>query len=123
MQTVLQSGNISDISPFYSDWFLGDFIKNNELFNTNGTSDFRIKWSKRDKGFVSEPKNYENEEDIKDETTICILIYGKAIIRIDNQEYEWTKEGDYLAFRPNITHSTEYLEDSLCLTIRFLNVI
>ncbi|MBU1104384.1 hypothetical protein KJ664_00600 [Patescibacteria group bacterium] len=118
---MIKTGNISDINKKHKDWFLGTFVEE-ETFNTKGSNDFEVKWSKRKKGYFHPPK----EKIVANKTcqSMAICVYGKFLYSFIQdsdtyQEYILKKEGDFIYWTPDINHKVEAFEDSLILTIRW----
>ncbi len=118
---MIKYGKIKDLNSNNRGWFLGKFIENPE-FNTQKSKEFEAKWSDQKKGTIFPfKKELVNNPSCK---SMAILVRGKFKYRFlaessgfDEQTLE--NEGDYVYWSPDINHSTEALEDSLILTIRW----
>jgi hypothetical protein len=97
-------------------WFIGNFITKNKNFKSN---DFEVRWGNHFKG--------EKKQGIvanKSAKTLSILISGKFLLKFpkNNKEIVLSKVGDYSFWDSGIYHSSEALEDSIVLTIRWPSV-
>jgi hypothetical protein len=97
-------------------WFIGHFIIENKYFNNK---DFEVRWFNHKKG----DKKAEIVAN-KSAKTLSILIKGKFSIKFskDKKEIILSKSGDYVFWDSGIYHSSEALEDSTILTIRWPSI-
>jgi hypothetical protein len=99
-------------NPTRQGWFIGNFIDKSSVFNSN---EFEVKWGHHKKGSV---KKIPGETSSK---SVSILISGKFIIRFpDNgKEVLLSSTGDYVFWDASISHTSEALEESILITIRW----
>ncbi|MAG01747.1 signal peptidase I [Candidatus Pacearchaeota archaeon] len=97
-------------------WFIGHFMQEDSPFQSHN---FEVRWAVHSKGEVK-PTVAAN----KIAKTISVLIKGKMILKFpkDDEEIVLSKEGDYAFWDSNIYHTSEILEDSTVLTIRWPSI-
>jgi len=112
---MIKTGQLfSDTHPdLYNKWVLGGFVKDPD-FNTQG---FEVKFQTDVKGMCREPKPVLNP----DTTTLAILVDGHVRMNFEDEDLFLKERGDYIWWSPDEPHLFEYLEDSLVLTVRWLN--
>jgi len=113
----IKSGNLNNqVNSEHKGWFIGHFMEKDSIFHSD---DFEIRWAVHSKG---EKKSIVKANKIA--KTISILIKGKIILRFpkDNNEIVLSKEGDYVYWDKNIYHTSEIIEDSTVLTIRWPSI-
>lgn len=117
---ILQ-GNLDTLNnehPNRKGWFIGSFIEDNPLFQSN---EFEVKWAKHKKGYFKEGLKTEFET-----KTVTILITGKFQInfinKIDGVKKIITLEklGDYVAYDASkVDHTAEAIENSQLIVFRW----
>ena len=122
MWQSIEQGNINEINSEYKEWFIGDFVDPESFFNSTETKGFETKWSEKKKGDFYPIK--ERPVDNSTCKSMVVLISGKfrySFLNKDNtfKDYILAKQGDYVAWSPDILHEIEALEDSVTLTIRW----
>ncbi|HIH26378.1 signal peptidase I [Candidatus Woesearchaeota archaeon] len=109
-------GNFNEGNEKHRGWIIGHFIDEKSPFHSK---DFEIKWGRYKKGDskISIGKNLKSE-------TLTIMIHGR--LKIIFPEYKKTfildKEGDYLFFPKNISHSWVAEEDCMIIGIRWPSI-
>jgi hypothetical protein len=113
MKDVL-SGNL-DENKERRGWFIGHFI-DNPAFTSK---DFEVRWGVHPKG-EKKARVAAN----KTAKTMSILIKGKFTLKFpkDDKEIVMAKTGDFVFWDAKVYHSSEALEDSTVLTIRWPSV-
>lgn len=96
-------------------WFIGHFAQDKNLCSDH----FEIKWTTHPKGDIK-PTTAKN----KTAKTISILISGKFIVRYpqNNTNIILDQAGDYAYHAEGIYHTSEALEESTILTIRWPSI-
>jgi len=110
----IKSGNLDNQGDLEKrGWFIGHFMGKDSPFLSDN---FEIRWAVHPKG---EKKSTVAAQKIA--KTVSILIKGKMILIFpeDNKEVVLSKEGDYAFWDAKIYHTSEVLEDSTILTIRW----
>jgi len=113
------SGNLSEDEykgPEKRGWFIGHFIEKGSVFNSN---DFEVKWGNHRKGCGRSVPALNTSA-----KTISILIKGKLAIRFPekNKEIILSKIGDFSFHNAGIYHTSEALDDTVVITIRWPSV-
>lgn len=97
----------------YKDWVVGPFVKEEDFSSEN----FELKFQKGEKGLIRKPKKVLN----KKTKTLAIAVYGYIRMNFGNEDIYMQKEGDYIFWTPDSPHEFEFMEDSLVITLRWLN--
>ncbi len=98
-------------------WFLGHFISPSLGLKRN--FNVEVKWGIHKKG----EKKATTTMNLRS-TTLALLIRGKFSIHFPvlKQSVILEKEGDYVIFANNVLHSSESLDDSLIITVRWPSI-
>ncbi len=108
------TGNTKEAGADHRGWFVGNFMKPIPL----RTESVEIKWS--------EHKEYNKKETPGESgaSTLVVLMRGKEIIKFPatGQEVVLEKEGDFLLFRPNMPHNSEFFPNTLVMVIRWPSI-
>jgi len=113
-------------------WFVGpiqEWCERNDIpfdpgrFGLRNTEGIEIKWGIYKKGEVR-----PSWAPCSDRTAMSILIRGDLVFRFrnpgnhsDQEEVRLKKEGDYVIWREDVEHIWEMMEDSVILTLRWIN--
>ena len=106
------SGNVNDASKNTRGWFLGRFMPGEE--NPLRTPDLEVKWYTHAKGETRDQWAPGNPV-----RTLNILIRGRFVLLVPEQEVTLEKEGDFVLFGPGMPHSYRSAEESVVLTVRW----
>jgi hypothetical protein len=114
--TIIEGNVVEGGNPIDRGWFIGQFIEGNSVFNNDS---FEMKWTKHSKGKIRKvpAKNVKAK-------SMCILVEGNFVIRFPDEKSEkaMTRKGDFIFWGPEIYHTSEALEDSVVLTIRWPSI-
>lgn len=105
-------GNAVDASKDTRGWFLGYFMPGTD--NPLRTADVEVKWYTHAKGETRD--QWAPASQVK---TLNILIRGKFVLLLPDQEVPLEAEGDFVLFGPGVAHSFRSVEESLVLTVRW----
>jgi hypothetical protein len=100
-------------------WVIGHMIQDN---NPRHTSVFELKWGRHTKG-----EKYLDFVPSKEGVT-CISILIRGMMRLvfergtETQTVTLQTEGDFVLWQPDVCHNSEFLEDTLVLTIKWPSV-
>lgn len=109
---IMAQGNATDDAQTGNGWIIGFTLdKKSPLYS----EDIGIKWSVLEKGDRRESVHPE----IEGLHTLQILVRGKMKILIGGEEKIQENMGEYLYWNNNQSHTSEALEGSVCLTIRW----
>lgn len=116
--TLIINGNLEEqrkTHPEKKGWFIGHFLNPNSVFHNNN---FEVKWNTHPKG---KKKTVSSNKIAK---SIAILISGKFILKFpeENKEVILSKSGDYVFWNTKTPHTTEAIEESTILTIRWPSI-
>ncbi len=108
-------GNAIREGKEYKDWFFGQFMPESSHQHSR---DLEVKWGVHAKGEKCTSSHTPNEKI----TTMTILVRGKIQATFDGKTYSLENEGDYLLWSHNLPHTSEMLEDTTCITIRWPSI-
>ncbi|MBS3088772.1 hypothetical protein J4402_03245 [Candidatus Pacearchaeota archaeon] len=97
-------------------WFIGHMACPDSVFNNQN---FEVKWAVQSKGWKE--KGFGVCEKSK---TMCVLIEGKFLFDFPGSEEKviLSKRGDFVFWREGEIYSSETLEDSVLLVIRWPSI-
>ncbi len=114
-------GNASTLAANegYGYWVIGQMIQEN---NPRHTSLFELKWGRHLRG-EKYPDFVPSKEGVRG---ISILIHGRMRLMFkrgtETQTVILQTEGDFVLWQPDVSHNSEFLEDTLVLTIKWPSV-
>ncbi|MFH1398509.1 MAG: signal peptidase I [Candidatus Woesearchaeota archaeon] len=109
-------GKFAEVTPERRGWFLGHFVEKESRFHCD---DFEVKWGVHPRGWKKSAVGMNIRA-----KTISILISGnfKVIFPKGGKEVVLEKAGDFVFLAAMVHHSSEALEDSIVLTIRWPSI-
>jgi mannose-6-phosphate isomerase-like protein (cupin superfamily) len=105
-------GNVTEASAGNRGWFIGHFMPGED--NPLHSRAVELKWFTHPEGDVR--SEWSPEIPVR---TLNILIRGRFVIVLPDQEVALEREGDFVLFGPGVAHSYRSLEESLVLTVRW----
>jgi hypothetical protein len=93
-------------------WFIGHFI--NPLEDARYTEELEVKWAVHSEGDNRTQWAVNHEA-----TTLSILINGRFRLKFEDREIVLSHEGDYVLWRPGISHNWVAESDCTILTVRW----
>jgi hypothetical protein len=112
---IFEHGHFDGVSN--GGWVVGHFIAAERVRHS---ADVEVKWASHAPGPAG--KGWSN---CKTATTLSVLIRGRWRIEFKgapDDAVELNEPGDYVIFRPGISHRAFAVEDSLFLTVRWPSV-
>lgn len=116
MDKIINGNLNANVESKTRGWFIGHFMEKDSFFKNE---DFEVRWGVHPKG--------DKKSQIaanKTAKTLSILIKGKFALKFpkDNKEIILAKQGDFAFWDAKVFHTSEALEDSIILTIRWPSV-
>jgi len=110
------SGNTAESNPQQRGWMLGSFLDPNSPLHSDAVE---IKWGVFKKG---EDKTVAAANRVA--KSISILVKGRVNLLFPDHDtiIELKKEGDYAYWENNVFHTSQILEDSVVITIRWPSI-
>ncbi len=114
-------GNASTLAANegYGYWVIGHMIAAN---NSRHTDVFELKWGRHPRG-ETHPDLVPSKQGVM---CISILIHGRMRLMFkrgtETQTVILQTEGDFVLWQPDVSHNSEFLEDTLVLTIKWPSV-
>jgi hypothetical protein len=100
-------------------WVVGHMIEENNLRHTD---QFELKWGRHLRG-EKYPDFVPSKEGVRG---ISIMIYGRMRLVFkrgtETQTVTLQTEGDFVLWQPDVSHNSEFLDDTLVLTIKWPSV-
>lgn len=112
----IEAGNLNKSvseNPETRGWFIGQFIESPSSFKDN---DIEVKWGIHKKG-----EKLDKVRASKHSKTLSVLISGKTKISFpdQNKDFILSKQGDFVFWEAEVFHTSEIIEDSIFLVIRW----
>jgi len=112
----VETGNLNkkvSESPQTRGWFIGQFIEGPSSFKD---SDVEVKWGTHKKG-----EKLDKVRASKHSKTLSVLISGKTKISFpdQNKDFILSEQGDFVLWEAGIFHTSEIIEDSVFLVVRW----
>lgn len=111
-QNKVVFGNAKQEGTNLGGWFIGHFINPNE--DARYTEELEVKWAIHLSGENRTEWAVNNEA-----TTLSILINGRFRLKFEDREIVLSHEGDYVLWRPGVSHTWEAESDCTILTVRW----
>ena len=93
-------------------WFIGHFI--NPLEDARYTEELEVKWAVHSEGDNRTQWAVNHEA-----TTLSILINGRFRLKFEDREIVLSHQGDYVLWRPGISHNWVAESDCTIVTVRW----
>ncbi|MBW4604649.1 MAG: signal peptidase I [Calothrix sp. FI2-JRJ7] len=105
-------GNAKQEGASRGGWFVGHFI--NPPDDARYSEEVEVKWAVHFEGDNRSEWAVNNEA-----TTLSILINGRFRLEFEDRKIVLSCEGDYVLWRPGVSHTWEAESDCTILTVRW----
>jgi quercetin dioxygenase-like cupin family protein len=112
MSLSWRSGNAAQDGRETRGWIVGHFIDPGE--GIRSSKGVEVKW-----GIHAPGDKRQNWAADDHQATLALLVQGSFRIDLTEASITLRKQGDYVVWRPGISHSWEALADSVVLTVRW----